>query len=144
MKFYILHPEEIGEVTSPLVANGSEWPPSISELEVLVHGWLGDDLVSSFPAFMTTERLAKYLKDSTLTGFDLDIAEVKMSEEYQEFFERVTLPGFLWLKVLGQGGHDDIGSLPGKQLIVSQRVLDLFYLFQLTHCDIKEFHAGSI
>ncbi|MEL7975758.1 hypothetical protein AAG589_07820 [Isoptericola sp. F-RaC21] len=59
----------------------------IRRLEHELAGWLGDDLVESFPSLVITDRRDHHLRQSGITGFKLDAVTVTMTDEFREHFD---------------------------------------------------------
>src|SRR3954454_10828086 len=60
--YFALEPEVAGQLGDTTMLDTSVHPPVIQRLEYRFDGWLGDDLLESFPCFVVTERLANELK----------------------------------------------------------------------------------
>ena len=82
-------------------------------------GWLGDDLLESFPCFILTERLANEL-ERKVTGFSLDDVTVSTSDQFEDLYPGRVLPAFCWLKVSGQPLIDDFYLGPDHVLYVRE------------------------
>lgn len=48
-RYYRLEPEVAGELGSGTVMDVSRHPPLVSHLQFKFQGWLGDDLLETFP-----------------------------------------------------------------------------------------------
>lgn len=72
VSFYQLEPEVAGGWGEDTVADTTMQPPRVLQLDYCFDGWLGDDLLESFPVWIVTEKLAFLLQGSSLTGFTLD------------------------------------------------------------------------
>ena len=83
--YYVLEAEVCGSFGEDTIRDTSVFPPKITKLDIVFEGWLGDDLIETFPAYMVTERLKKTLGKSELTGFDFDIVSVKKSKILMSF-----------------------------------------------------------
>lgn len=100
-------------------------PPRVSHLHYVFEGWLGDELVESFPCWMVTESLAPKICDAKCSGVDFGDTEVSLSETFREVYPGRVVPGFRWLKVEGVAKQDDFGVGADGRLVVSKPVLDL-------------------
>ena len=102
-------------------------------------GWLGDDLLETFPCFVVTDRLAQAIRTSGLTGYELGTVEVVKSEIYEELQAGRDLPDFHRLFVLGDAETDDF-SIDNQRLRVSDAALAVLGRFAMEHCDV---HAAT-
>lgn len=144
MKFTILEPEVAGGLGARTIVDTSRHPPVVSHLHYEFGGWLGDDLLDSFPCFVASERLAAELIRSKLTGFTLDDVETSVSTEFTELQPHTHLPVFRWLKVVGQSGVDDLGLDGDHKLVVSATVLELLDKFSLIHADRSPYIGRTV
>lgn len=139
MSFFVLEPEIAGGWGDHTVADTSVFPPTVTALHYRFDGWLGDELLESFPCFIVTDRLASRLRRSGLTGFRLKPVEVSTSEQFDELYPDRKLPEFKWLMLVGTAGVDDFGMSEAHRFVVSERALTLFRKFRLQNCDVTEF-----
>jgi len=137
--YWSLEPEVAGDLGDGSVLDTSVHPPSVSKLQYRLSGWLGDDLLESFPCYIVTERVAQQLLVRGLTGFGLDAVDVVTSDEFNELYPGRRLPVFKWLRVDGQAGVDDFGLSDEHTLVVSHAALTLLRRHALAHCDIKDY-----
>lgn len=107
MTEYTIEPEVAGGLGPSSDVDSSVHPPLVRRLEYEFAGWLGDDLVESFPCLVITDRLAQHLVRSGISGFELDAVTVTVTDEFREHFAG-DLPAFRWLKVTGSPGQDDL------------------------------------
>jgi hypothetical protein len=136
MPYFVLEPEVAGGWGEHTVADRSSHPPKVTHLHYEFQGWLGDELLESFPCFIVTQRLANRLRSSQLSGFSLSEAEVSASDKFMERHPGQELPSFEWLQVLGTPGVDDFALSVGARLVVSQTALDMLQEFPLEYCDV--------
>jgi hypothetical protein len=139
--YTILEPEVAGGWGANTVADVSVHPPAVTRLHYEFQGWLGDDLLESFPCFIVSERLAAELLRSELTGFTLDALKVSTSAEFEELHPGRRLPEFRWLRVAGRAGQDDFGIGPDYRLVVSAAALAVLEGFSLRHAS-REPHVA--
>jgi hypothetical protein len=124
MKYWKLDPEVPAELGDNTDLDTSTHPPIIKRLHLLFRGWLGDELIESFPVFAVTPRLGLEFSKAALTGFHLAKMEVEISEEMVEVQpDVVTLPDFEWLVVDGSAYKDDFGINKQLRLVVSDPAL---------------------
>jgi len=75
--FYYVEPETAGGLGDGTVMDTAVTPPYVSVLEYEFSGWMGDELLESFPCFVVTLNLARALKQNQFTGFTLDTVGIK-------------------------------------------------------------------
>jgi hypothetical protein len=109
MSFHLLRPEVAGGWGPNIQAHRQTHPPVVTHLHYEFEGWLGDDLLTTFPEFIVTERLARALEQSGLTGFGLASMETS----------------------------HDFGRTSLAELVVSQKGLDLLRRFSLKQCEVR-------
>jgi hypothetical protein len=136
MKYYIIEPEVAGGFGRNTVMDSKTHPPIVQRLHYELHGWLGDELLETFPCYIVTQRLRKSIEDTGMTGAEFAAAEITVSEQFKEIYPNRIIPDFEWLRVIGRAGTDDFGTAQDNRLVVSERVLSLA---GLKHCDIAEF-----
>jgi len=139
MKFYKIEPEVPGGFGNNAIINYRDHPPRVKKLHIEFDGWLEDDILESFPCYIITERLKKELEKTSISGCEFDEVEISKSNEFKNLFPKTRLPKFVWLKVNGKPGKDDLGLLYPARLVVSGRVLNVLRSFNLNHCDIEEY-----
>lgn len=130
---FILEPEVAGGWGEGTVADTSVHPPVVHELVYEFAGWLGDDLLESFPCFIVSSRLAGELSRAGLTGYRLAPVAVIKSSQFAELEPTVALPEFHWLQVTGQPGRADFWLSESHQLVASDTALSV-----LKHCALNE------
>lgn len=91
--------EVAGELAEGTEMDTSVHPPRVIRLHHRFEGWLGDDIIECFPCYLVTEGVAKILKESGLSGFELDDVEISKSPEFDEMYPGRQLPRFRWLKI---------------------------------------------
>jgi hypothetical protein len=134
---WILSPEVAGQLGENTSLDASVHPPKVSHLHHRFEGWLGDDLLETFPCFLVSSALAAALEEAGLTGFSLDAVEVSTSPEFQELSRPRPLPEFRWLKVTGVHHHADFRLTPDFRLEVSSRALDVLKNFSIAHAAVE-------
>lgn len=131
-----LEPEVSGEWGENTIVNTSTHPPVVHELHYVFTGWLGDDLIESFPCYIISGRLASYLSNTKLTGYKLSAVEVTKSDEFQTSYQDSAFPSFIWLQITGSINSDFFIDSSGI-LVVTKAGLDVLKMFNLKHCDIR-------
>ena len=138
-RFWSLEPEVAGDLGDGSEVDGSVHPPTVHKLQYRFSGWLGDELLETFPCFIVTESLASALVSAGFTGMCLDSVEVTTSEEFEDIYPGRKLPVFRWLNVTGTAGVDDLGLSARHTLIVSDAVLRLLRKHTISQCDVEEY-----
>jgi len=124
-KTYILEPEVPGGLGPRTQMDRSSHPPRVSVLHFIFDGWLGDQLVESFPCYLVTSSLAQALADAGVSGIELADAEIETSDQFRDIYPNRLLPHFRWLRVIGSATESDIFITPDNRLGASQKALDV-------------------
>lgn len=150
MKYYLLRVESAGDFGDhAVIENIKERPLKISKFHYELDMWPTDDLLQAVGVFMVSEALAVKLKAMTppITGASFDNVEVTTSAKFDEWHsnpaietyrDKSKLPNYLWLKVSGTAGSDDLG-LATNCLVISESVLDVMKSLTLQYCKVEEF-----
>jgi hypothetical protein len=138
VSFSRVEPEVAGGLGPNTEMDRDQHPPRIHKLQYVFDGWLGDDLVESFPAFVITADAGRRLEDAGLTGFELADVEVDRSEQFEELYPDRELPEFRWLRLTGTARENDFGPDDDGVLVVSDRALDVLRQGSLDNADIEE------
>lgn len=138
MYFYI-EPEVSGGFGDNAVIDTSIHPPKVSKLHYQFDGWLGDDLLETFPCHIVSESLAKKIESAELNGYKFDDVEISKSEQFEELYPGKELPKFYWLKVTGVAGKDDFGIAEDYRLTVSEKALEVLKKGKIDEADVEEF-----
>jgi hypothetical protein len=146
-KYFVLTPECPGSLgNDSKIVDLKANPMQLLNFQFMVERWPEDDLLeAASDGYAVTEPLAKVLKASDLTGFEL--GEIDIQEGDQLFLDRYdrpgeALPALTWLKVTGVAGQDDFGlrHLNGAiPLVVSERALAVLKAFKINNCIIEEY-----
>jgi hypothetical protein len=136
--YFLLEPEVAGELGPDTESDTKTYPPRVSRLHYEFTGWLGDDILESFPCYSISERCADALICGGFSGYELDKANVTASATFRELYGDRPLPRFFWLKISGRAGVDDFWLAPDHRLAVSAAVLAVLRSFHLKHCDLEE------
>jgi len=140
--FHTLEPEVAGGFGDNSVLDTSSHPALVTKLHCELDGWLGDDLLESFPCYIVTERLRSVIEKTEATGCSFDVVEVTMSEQFYDMYPNRRIPRFFWLKATGTPGTDDFGVSTSNCLVVSDRVFQVMATkSQLTNCEAEVFEA---
>jgi len=101
--------------------------------------WLGDALLESPYAWITTAHLKAAIQSAGLTGVHFDNVKTYKSEQFDELYPDVKLPEFAWMKVEGEAGQYDFGIAQSRRLVVSERALKLLQSFGIPHAKVSDF-----
>jgi hypothetical protein len=141
--FYLLEPEVpggLGEHTE--IEQTSEGVAVLKLHYEFAVGCQGDDLATSHPVFIISDRVGALAQNAGLTGFQLADMEQSLEAQVHEWKPDLQLPTFKWLQVTGRAGRDDFG-LDRWQLIVSAPALALMQEHgQLSLCDVLPWTPG--
>jgi hypothetical protein len=85
---------------------------------------------------VVTERLAKALQESGLTGWRLKDVTVSKSVTFEDLYPKREMPGFRWLVVDGQPG-DDFVLGDNMRLEVSDRALNFLRGYAVSNASIE-------
>jgi hypothetical protein len=135
---YILEPDVAGGWGDGTIADTSSHPPVIQELEYRFEGLSDDDILTSFPVYIVTERLAKAIQSSHLTGYELSSMKISMSQEFLELYSNAVMPQYSWLKITGEDEKCDFSIGSDFRLVVSDRAFRLLNMYNLSECDVEE------
>lgn len=142
MSYWILDPEASPQLGESTVLDTATHPPGVKSLELSFRGWLGDDLMSSFPVLVVTRSLAARLGRSAMSGFEFSDLRVSTQEpEWSETMGTTPCPELSWLTVHGAPGVDDFGLVSDGTLVVSSRALELLREGSLNHCEVLPLSA---
>jgi len=134
--FHSLEPEVAGGFGQNTILDNSTHPPIVRRLHYELDGWLGDDLLESFPCYIITDRLRTLIEEVGATGYAFDSVEVTTSEQFRQLYPDRQIPRFWWLKVTGKAGVDDFGMSSEDCLVVSDRMFTaMMDNCQLDNCD---------
>lgn len=138
MTWHRLGPEVPGRWGEQTQADVSVHPPVVTTLDVEFAGWLGDDLVETFPCYLVSHRLADALGATALTGFVLDDVVISLDPQFVRFFpdEAAAVTGWRWLRLIGTPFESDFWADTTARLHVSDAALAVLRGFRLDHCQI--------
>ena len=133
-----VEPEVAGGLGEMTRIDSSIHPPIVSELHFEFEGWLGDDLIETFPCFIFSQRLKEKIQRCKLTGIEFDILQISKAEIFLELYPEKELPNFFWGKIIGQPFKDDFFLGSDYRLIVSESALDVLREFNLNNAVIED------
>ena len=136
MNSFVLEPEVPGGWGEGTIADTSVHPPIVIELVYEFAGWLGDELIETFPCFVVSGSLASALVAAGLSGVELEAISVKLSPDFLSNESGVEEQKWVRLKPTGSVGRDDVSLSVGNELIVSERALTVFAAHKLGNCSV--------
>jgi hypothetical protein len=139
--YYRLKPDVAGGFGEMTELDTSTNPATVHRLHYEFEGWLGDCLVGNFAVSILEENVAREFVARGFTGFELREAIISRSDVFDQLQPEVDLPKFVWLKVIGKPGIDDLGIQQSGSLVVSEAVLSTLRQHGLDNCDIKVYHG---
>ncbi|MEC8011037.1 MAG: hypothetical protein VX185_09760 [Pseudomonadota bacterium] len=132
-----IEPEVSGEIGDNTIVDTFVHPPRVLKLHYQFDGWLGDDLLETFPCYIVSSSLAKKIELAQLTGFVLGDVEISKSKQFEELYPKKELPNFYWLKVIGKAGKDDFGISEDYRLIVSSKAINTLQKGKIEMADLE-------
>ena len=152
-KLYLLKPEVAGEQgPTTTIKNLEEYKvgktqiPHVENLEYMFFGWLGDELLESFPCFIVTKKLGRKLIENGITGVKLTEVKVSKSEFFDEMEFNNELPDFVRLEPTGKVSFnssyklinwsgEDVCLATKAELVVTEKALGVLKQGSLNFCD---------
>jgi hypothetical protein len=138
---YLVEPEVAGQLGPRTEMDTTQHPPLVTRLNYEFDGWLGSQLVESFPVWIATEDFLTTVSDAGLTGYRTADVDVTISDEGREVLGDRELPPFRWFQVTGAIGADDFAIEPPGTLVVSERALAVIRPL-LVDADVEEYQSG--
>ena len=140
MRYFALDPEVAGGLGPKSIVDRSRHAPIVTSLHYEFQGWLGDEIVTSFPCMLVTERVAAALEAADLSGLRFDDVLVTKDPQFDMFFpdKAAALPRWRWLCPDGAPGASDLWQDNLADLIVSERALGVLSKFQIDNCGVEE------
>jgi hypothetical protein len=139
--YYILEPEVAGGLGELTVMDSSKHPPEVTKLHYEFEGWLGDEILETFPCYIVTSEVRDALEKQPVTGCSFEEATISILPVFREIYSDRYLPSFRWLKVHGTAGKDDIGLAADGRIVVSDAALAVLRRFRLDHCEVSEWQG---
>ena len=137
--FYYIEPEVAGSLGESSIIDTTFHPPKVSKLHYQFDGWLGDDLLETFPCYIVTEQMKKKIESNNLSGAKFDSVIISASDHFQEMYPSKIFPQFFWLKVDGSAGKSDFGIAKDHRLVISKEALDVIKQLNIDNSDIGEY-----
>ena len=145
-RYYYIAPEVAGRATTRLDSTENE-----ETLHYEVEGWLGDDLLESYPHYIVNEPLLERIEANELSGYEIADASVSKSPQFERLYPEKTLPEFYWLKIRGDAGADDFGRSDRSEdeferssdlLVISERALAVLNEETFNYPDIEPYEES--
>jgi hypothetical protein len=123
--YYLLRPEVPGHFGDETVLDNSTHPPVVHSLTYEFDGWIGDQILTSYPVILVTESLASDFEKAGASGYHLAPVKVRTTRQFRELYGSKKLPPFRWLQITGTPWEDDLFPSSKQRLIVSKKILDI-------------------
>ncbi|WP_431612370.1 hypothetical protein [Chryseobacterium sp. 'Rf worker isolate 10'] len=136
--YKLIEPEVAGSLGDQTQLDNSFFPPLIKNLHYEFEGWLGDDILESFPCYIVTERLRKGIESEQLSGISFDQVLVSKSETFLELYPDRELPNFFWAKINGESNRDDFFITEKNGLAISERAYSLLKNYNISQADVDD------
>lgn len=134
-----IEPEVAGGLGIETIIDNSVHPPIIKKLHYEFSGWLGDDILETFPCFIVSENLMNDIKKHQLTGVSFNDAIITKSKDFMVFYPKTNLPNFYWMKIEGEFGVDDFVIAKDYRLLISEKGMDVISYFNINNASIEDF-----
>ncbi|MDQ0065119.1 hypothetical protein [Chryseobacterium lathyri] len=136
--YKVIEPEVAGGLGDNTEMDTSFFPPLIKNLHYEFDGWLGDDILESFPCYVMTETLRKAIEFENLTGIYFNEVLISKSETFLELYPNKELPNFFWAKINGEPYKDDFFITEKIILAISDRAYSLLKKYNITQAEIGD------
>lgn len=137
--FKYIEPEVSGELGESTELDNSVHPPIVKKLHYEFEGWLGNDMIESFPCYLVTENLRRDIEKKGFSGINFSDVIITVSEEFKDLYPTRTLPNFYWMKIEGKEGVDDFGLSEDYRLVISSQVQELLSFYNLSEADFEDY-----
>jgi len=134
-----IEPEVAGGLGFETEMDNRVHPPIIKKLHYEFSGWLGDDILETFPCFIISESLMNDIKKNQLTGVLFDNVKITKSDEFINFYPKTNLPNFYWMKIDGKFGVDDFVIAEDYRLLVSEKGMNVISFFNIKNASIEDY-----
>lgn len=133
---FIIDPEVPGQIGPRSNVDYDLYPPQVTSLDFIFDGWLGDDIVQSFPVYLVTKKASDVISQAGLSGATFAYAGVSTSGQFRELSNPPTLPPFFWLKVPTSRGQADFWLNNSNMLCVSDKAMQVLQKLSLKNAVI--------
>jgi hypothetical protein len=122
--FHVVEPEVAGYLGPESVIDWRTRPPTVTAVEYTFEGWLGDQILESYPVFVATRGLVDILQARSLSGYVARAAKASWSEQARLLRDNLPEVDLRWLDIVGAEKVDDFGLDSQARLVVSDRALE--------------------
>lgn len=136
--YKLIEPEVAGSLGEETELDNSVFPPHVKKLHYEFDGWLGDDILESFPCYIVTDCLRKDLENNKFTGISFNDVTVSKSETFLDIYPNRELPKFYWLKISGESFKDDFFITEENILAISEKVNLVLQKHNVNNADIED------
>ncbi|PTT43700.1 hypothetical protein DBR28_00195 [Chryseobacterium sp. HMWF028] len=136
--YKIIEPEVAGNIGDNTDMDTSFFPPLIKNLHYEFDGWLGDDILESFPCYIMTEALRKAIETEDFTGIHFSEVLVSKSETFLDLYPNKELPNFFWAKINGEPYKADFFITEKNALAISERAYKLIKQYNIAQAEIED------
>lgn len=136
--YKIIEPEVAGELGEGTDLDTNVHPPIIKRLHFKFSGWLGDDIIETFPCFLVTSSLKENIEINQLTGIVFENAQITKSDNFNIMYPTIELPKFFWAKIIGEYLQSDFSLGLDFRLVVSENAFKLLSKFKIQNALIEE------
>lgn len=135
--YRIIEPEVAGGFGEGTKLDNGVHPPVVENLDHKFDGWLGDDILESFPCFIMSERLKREIEKQSLRGIKFQNVTISKSETFEELYPSKELPKFYWAIIDGKFGADDFVIGNDFRLIISDKAFELLKRFNIDNASLE-------
>lgn len=118
--------------------DNSFFPPLIKTLHYEFDGWLGDDIIESFPCYIVMESLQKGIETENPTGISFANVIVSKSKTFLDLYPGRVLPGFFRAKINGTPFKDDFFLTDKNTVAISERAYFQLKKYNIDQADIED------
>lgn len=136
--FKTIEPEVAGGLGSETQLDNTVHPPLVRKLHFMFEGWLGDDILETYPCFLVTQALKSKIENELLTGITFDDVLVTKSQLFIEMYPDKILPKFYWAKISGTFGKSDFSLGVDHRLVISQKAYGVLCQFNIGNSLVEE------
>lgn len=136
--YRIFEPEVPGGLGDETDLDGAVYPPLVKKLHFEFEGWLGDDILESFPCYLVTGPLRRCIEEDGLTGIYFEDALITKSDNFIELYTDRELPAFYWAKIVGEFVKSDFFLAPDHRLVISEKSYRLLTKFSICNATIEQ------
>lgn len=136
--YKLIEPEVAGGLGEKTDIDNTFFPPVVKYLHYEFEGWMGNDILESFPCYIVTEQLRKGIETEMLTGITFDTVLVSKSDTFLELYPDKELPNFFWAKINGEFSKDDFFITEKNTLAISDKAYSLLKNYSIDQADIED------